>query len=131
MTYLRAWLGTLIAFLVIDLAWIVTVLKPFYDEQLGDLLKQSPDMAASAVFYLAYTGGIVLLAVQPALREGSMKPALLRGAVLGALAYGTYTVTNFAIFEAWNVALVVSDIAWGTALTAACAACGYLAAPRQ
>ena len=85
-------------------------------------------MAASAAFYLAYAAGIVLLAVEPAIRAGSAGPALLRGAVLGALAYGTYTVTNYAILEAWTPGLLVTDIAWGTFLTAICAACGYLAA---
>lgn len=130
MRYVRAYVATLVAFLVIDLAWIALVLKPFYEAQLGPLMKESPGVAASAAFYLAYVGGIVLLAVEPALHKASARAALLRGAALGALAYGTYTVTNYAIFEAWTLALVGSDIAWGAFLTAACAGCGYLAARR-
>lgn len=127
MTYLRAWLGALIAFLVIDLAWIVLVVRDLYEQQVGSLLRESPNMAASALFYVAYTAGIVYLAVQPALQSASVKTALLRGAAFGALAYGTYTVTNYAIFETWTMTLLVSDILWGAFLTAACAGCGYLA----
>ncbi|MGB5346777.1 MAG: DUF2177 family protein [Woeseia sp.] len=127
MTYLRAWLGTLLAFLVIDLAWIVLVVRDLYATQLGPLMRASPGIAASAAFYLFYTAGIVYLAVQPALQAAAILPALLRGAMLGALAYGTYTVTNYAIFESWTMTLLVSDILWGSFLTAACAGFGYLA----
>ncbi len=127
MHWIKAYAGALVAFLVIDLAWIAFVLKPFYEEQVGSLMRETPDVAASAVFYLAYVGGIVFLAVEPAWRVGTLRAALARGAVLGLLAYGTYTVTNYAIFEAWSFALVVSDAAWGAVLTAACAGAGYLA----
>lgn len=127
MTYLRAWLGAFAAFLIIDLAWITLVVRDLYEQQVGALLKASPDVAASAVFYVAYTVGIVYLAVEPALKARSLQVGLRRGAVFGALAYGTFTVTNYAIFEAWTMTLLVSDILWGAFLTGVCAACGYLA----
>lgn len=127
MRTVQAYFATLLAFLVIDLAWISLVLQPFYREQLGALMKQSPGLAASAAFYLAYIAGILYLAVAPAIRAGRVHDALLRGAVLGALAYGTYTVTNYAIFEVWNLTLLWSDILWGSFLTSMCAACGYFA----
>jgi uncharacterized membrane protein len=131
MTYLRAWLGTAVSFVIIDLAWITLVVRDLYAGQLGSLLQANPDVTASAIFYLGYTAGIVYLAVQPALQARAISPALLRGAALGAMAYGTYTVTNYAIFEDWTMTLLVSDILWGAFLTAACAACGYLASGRQ
>jgi len=127
MRYVRAYLAALAAFLVIDLAWIVFVLRPFYEAQLGEFLSASPGAIGSSLFYLAYVAGIVCLAAEPAIRAGSLRTALSRGAVLGLLAYGSYTVTNYAIFEAWNLALLVSDIAWGAFLTAVCAACAYFA----
>ncbi|MBT8085135.1 MAG: DUF2177 family protein [Woeseia sp.] len=127
MTYLRAWLGTVVSFLIIDLAWITLVVRDLYEAELGSMMRETLNVPASAAFYLAYTVGIVYLAVEPALRARSMAPALLRGAAFGALAYGTYTVTNYAIFEAWTMTLLVSDILWGAFLTATCAACGYLA----
>ncbi len=130
MTLIKAYLGTLIPFLVIDIAWIALVLRNFYQRQIPDLLGESANGAAALVFYIAYVAGIVYLAILPALKARSMRLALLNGAALGALAYGTYTVTNYAIFTVWTLALVASDIIWGTVLTAVCAICGYSAARR-
>lgn len=128
MTFLKAFAGTIATFLVIDAIWIGTVVRKLYDREVGSLLKASPDMGAAAVFYLAYAAGIVWLAVLPALGAGSVRTALVNGAVLGALAYGTYTVTNYAVLKNWTFTLVWSDIVWGAFLTAVCAACGYFAA---
>ncbi len=128
MTYLKAAVATAIAFLVIDLAWITLFLGEVYEAQLGGMMRETPDAIAAGVFYLGYIAGILYLAVRPALEAGRIGPALLNGAILGALAYGTYTLTNYAIFTQWSVTLVLSDIAWGAVLTASCAGAGYLAA---
>ncbi|MBT8144810.1 MAG: DUF2177 family protein [Gammaproteobacteria bacterium] len=125
MTFLKAFAGAAVAFLVIDAVWIAFVVKPFYDREVGSLLRESPNLAAGAAFYLLYAAGIVLLAVNPALTTASMKTAAINGAVLGAVAYGTYTVTNYAVLKQWSMSLVVSDILWGTFLTAVAAVCGY------
>jgi uncharacterized membrane protein len=53
---------------------------------------------------------------------------LTNGAVVGALAYGTYTLTNYAILTNWTPGLVYTDIVWGALLTAVVAAAGHLAA---
>ncbi|MDJ0758192.1 MAG: DUF2177 family protein [Woeseiaceae bacterium] len=128
MRYLKAAVATAIAFLVIDLAWITLFLGDVYEAQLGNMMREAPDALAAGAFYLGYIAGIVYLAIRPALQAGRVGPALTNGAVLGALAYGTYTLTNYAIFKQWSVTLVLSDIAWGTVLTASCAGVGYVAA---
>jgi uncharacterized membrane protein len=48
--------------------------------------------------------------------------------MIGAIAYGTFTVTNFTLFEGWTGILVWTDIAWGVFITALAASCGYYAA---
>lgn len=130
MRYLKAAAATAIAFLIIDLAWIGFFLGDVYEATLGDMMRDSPSGLAAAAFYVGYIGGIVYFAVRPALDENRVGPALLNGALLGALAYGTYTLTNYAIFSQWSVALVLSDIAWGAFLTATSAAVGYRVARR-
>lgn len=129
--FFRAFAGFLATFLIVDAVWIAFVLRPFYEETLGDLLHQSPDLALAAVFYLGYAAGVVFLAIRPAWESGSVRTAALNGAVIGALCYGTYTVTNSVLFDRWTMSLVLSDIGWGVFITSLCAAIGYLVSSRQ
>lgn len=128
MNRIKVYFAILLTFLVVDALWIALVVRGFYEAQVGELMRDTPNGAAAGLFYLAYAAGILMLCVRPAFEAGSGTKAALHGAVLGAIAYGTYTVTNYAIFEAWTLALLVSDIAWGAFLTAICAVAGYLAA---
>lgn len=128
MRYVKAFAATAIAFLLVDIAWISLFLRDVYEAQLGPMMRPTVSVGAAATFYVGYIGAILFIAVRPALAEKRIATALLHGGVLGAVAYGTYTLTNHAIFAQWTVLLVVSDIAWGTFLTAISAAAGYLAA---
>ena len=125
--FLRAFAGFLATFLIVDALWIAFVLRPFYEETLGDLLHHSPNLALAGVFYLGYAAGVVFLAVRPARKSGSVRTAALNGGVIGALCYGTYTVTNSVLFDRWTMSLVLSDIIWGIFITSLCAGIGYLA----
>lgn len=126
MFWLKAYAGVVVSFLAIDAVWISRVVKPMYDREVGGLLRETPQMGAAAVFYLMYAAGVVWFAVQPAHAAESVRPALLNGAIFGGLAYGTYAFTNHAVLRGWTWSLVVADVLWGVALTAAVAACGYL-----
>lgn len=128
MVYLKAYLGTVISFLVVDAIWITAVVRGLYDREVGHLLRETPEIVPAAVFYLAYAAGIVALAVRPALSARSCRIAAMNGGIVGAIAYGTYTVTNFSVFEGWPVVLVWTDIAWGVFITALSSTCGYYAA---
>ncbi|MDJ0751867.1 MAG: DUF2177 family protein [Woeseiaceae bacterium] len=128
MRYVKAFAATAIVFLIIDLAWIGLFLRDVYEAQLGSMMRPSASVWAAALFYVGYVAAILYFAIRPALAEMRLATAIQHGAALGAIAYGTYTLTNYAIFERWSVLLVVSDIGWGAFLTAVCAAAGYLAA---
>lgn len=128
MSWLRAYAGVILPFLVVDLLWIRFVVLPMYERQLGELLRPDPRGLAAAAFYLGYAAGIAYLAVRPALAAGGMRVALTNGAVLGALAYGAYAFTNYAVLEGWTFSLVVADVLWGAVLTAGTSATGLLAA---
>ncbi len=128
MRYVKAFAAAAVAFLVIDIAWISLFLRDVYDAQLGSMMRPTASAAAAIVFYVSYIGAILYLAVRPALADRQISTAVVHGAALGAICYGTYTLTNYAIFTQWSILLVVSDIAWGTFLTAVTAAVGYRAA---
>lgn len=127
MAILIAFAATLIAFLVIDAVWISTVVRKLYEREVGELLRESPRLAPAVVFYLGYAAGIVLLAVRPGFAHDSIGVTMAYGAVLGALAYGSFTITNYSVLTHWTMTLVVTDIAWGAVLTAVSAACGHYA----
>lgn len=123
-----AYAGTLVSFLIVDAIWLGLVARSFYREQLGDLLRPSPNFIIAALFYLFFAIAVVVLAILPGLETGSAWTAIGYGALLGLAAYGTYDITNLSTLKGWPVALSVVDIGWGTILTAGASGCGYLAA---
>lgn len=125
MTHAKAYVATLIVFLAIDALWLGVIARDFYMAQVGDLLREQPDMVAAGLFYLGYPAGIVYFAVAPALERGSWKPAMRNGAVLGLVAYGTYELSNRALLPGWPVAMTAFDLLWGGVLTAISALGGY------
>lgn len=128
MEHVKAYFGFLVTFLVIDAVWISSVVKPLYQREVGHLLAESPNMAAAVVFYLGYALGVVVLAIKPAKTN---KEALLLGGFFGLLAYGTFTVTNYALLEGWSATILFSDLAWGAFITGISACVGYLAAEQK
>ena len=130
MKNLKAFLAIAVVFTIIDVAWISLFRGDVYDAQLSSIMRATPLAAPAVMFYVGYIAAIIFFAVRPALAGGKATIAWLNGAALGAVAYGTYTLTNHAILSDWAWHLVVSDILWGAALTAICGACGYLAAGR-
>jgi uncharacterized membrane protein len=73
-------------------------------------------LAPAALFYAAYIAGLLYLVSLPALKTGS--PIILPAAVIGAMAYGTYEFTSYAIMKGWHPTMVATDLVWGTCLTA-------------
>jgi uncharacterized membrane protein len=72
--------------------------------------------------------GIVIFAIAPALRDSSAVMALVLGGLLGALAYGTYDLTNYATLKFFTGTMAAIDIAYGTVTIALSSLGGYLAA---
>lgn len=118
MTTVTLYLSTAIIFLVLDVVALKRFLRPLFETHVGDLLLAQPRMGPAAMFYLFYIGGVLWFASIPALQEGVPAKAFVNGAILGALAYGTYEITNYATLRPWNVQQVIVDGLWGTFLTA-------------
>lgn len=113
MKLITAYLASLLAFVAIDLVWINLVVIEAYSQAVAPLIIEQPRLAAAIAFYLVYVGGLVLLAVRPALRDRSAGTAWLNGALLGAFGYGAYALTNYAMLADWTWHLVWTDMAWG------------------
>jgi uncharacterized membrane protein len=126
-TYAVAYLSTAIVFFGVDFVWLSTMTSRFYRSRMGDMLLDQPNFAAAGLFYLVYVAGVVYLAVIPAVNAGNFATALVGGAVLGLIAYGTYDMTNLATLKNWSLSLSIVDMAWGTFLTSLAATGGYFA----
>ncbi len=128
MRLLVAYLAALLAFFCIDIVWITLMVVDTYREQLGDLIIADPRIIPAVAFYLLYVGALVWLGARPALREGSSKAALTNGALLGLFGYGTYSLTNYAMFTDWSWFLVWTDVLWGMFISSVVTLIAYLVA---
>lgn len=118
--YLILYGAAALIFFPLDLIWLSTMVSRLYQKELGSLLLPNPNLAVAGLFYLAYLVGVVVLVSVPA--DGDIVKALLLGAVLGFVAYGTYDLTNLSTVKGFTPTVAVVDMIWGTVLTGLTAA---------
>jgi uncharacterized membrane protein len=121
---LTAYVATGVAFAVIDSVWLINMAPRLYKPEIGALLADNFRLGPAVVFYALYIAGMLWFAVLPALQDGGWSKALVAGAVLGAMCYMTYDLTNQATMKIWSLKVTVLDIIWGTVLTGLSAAAG-------
>lgn len=114
--YLKLYALTVPVFFLCDMVWLGIVAREFYRRNLEFLLRPQPNWAAAIGFYLLFVGGVLLFAVQPAIKEDSWARAALLGALFGLMTYATYDMTNLATVKDWPVLVSVVDILWGVVL---------------
>lgn len=117
MTWIVAFIAAALVFGALDALWLGWAGPNFYRPNLGDILAENFRMAPTLVFYAAYVAAIVWFAVRPGL-SGGLGTAALNGALLGAICYATYDLTNQATLRQWSTAVTITDIAWGAFATA-------------
>ncbi len=125
LTLLAVYAAAALVFVVLDGIWLLLVAADLFKRHVGHILRDVPDLRAALAFYIVYAGGLVVLAVQPAIATRSLSDATAKGGVLGFTAYATFDLTNLAIIKGWSLQLALVDMAWGMAASAAAAACGY------
>ena len=98
------------------------------EKKLGELMADPVRKLPAALFYFAYPMGVMALALVPA--PGGLGSALLRSALVGLVAYGTYDLTCLAVIRNYPVSLALVDIVWGTVLSAAAGVAAYVVMQR-
>ena len=124
MHFFLLYLVTAAVFAIADVIALNYVMKPLFEKHLGDMLQSPINLVPAMVFYAFYVAGAVWLVSMPALRDGSVLQAGVNGAILGALAYGTYEFTNMSTLKGWDWTMVATDTSWGAILTGASVAVG-------
>jgi len=125
---LLLYLVTAGVFLILDAIMLSTIMKPLFETHVGDLMADQLRLGPAALFYLVYVAGVLWFVSLPALRADAPGTALLTGAALGALAYGTYEFTNLATLRGWSWRMVIVDVTWGAVLTGVSAWAGVMVA---
>ncbi|KAG2431106.1 hypothetical protein HXX76_009636 [Chlamydomonas incerta] len=110
-------LASLVAFVALDMTWIILVAGNIYKNVLGDFLRQ-PDPVAGILAWICIVGAVYYFALPSS--RGSPALALRQGALLGLGIYGCYEFTNLSILERWTWGLAAADTVWG------CVACGVV-----
>ncbi len=113
------WIAAAVLFLLIDMIWLLWLGRSFYVSEIGDLLRQPPNMGAAGAFYVLYVTGLMIMVIWPAVQAGSVPQGLLFGALLGLIAYGTYDLTNLAVMKGFTTRIAIIDMIWGMVLTGA------------
>lgn len=111
---------------ILDFLWLRFAARRLYETEMPGLLLDKPNAAPAALFYLLYVIGVVWFVITPAIEKGSWSYALLSGALFGLVAYGTYGMTNLAVFKGFTAKAMIIDMVWGTILTAAVGTLGYV-----
>ena len=127
----KVYAASLMVFFALDLTWLGVVAKAFYRAQMGHLMRPDVQWPAALLFYLIYVAAIVILCVAPAVEKQSVGRAAALGAVFGLAAYAAFDLTSLALLKDFPSKVVLVDLVWGTVLTAAVSAAGYMAAQRM
>jgi uncharacterized membrane protein len=120
--WIMLWAIAAVIFLALDMLWLLWLGRGFYVDEIGALLRETPSLAAAGAFYVLYVAGLVFFVIKPAFMAGSISQALIHGALLGLLAYGTYDLTNLAVLKGFTMKIAIIDMAWGSLLTGMTAA---------
>jgi uncharacterized membrane protein len=123
-----AYVAALVAFLVLDALWLGTMYGRLYKPQLGALLRDAPQIAPAAAFYLLYIAALTVLVVAPALTAPAFMRVMALGALFGLAAYGTYNLTNYATLRGWSGLVTIADMIWGGVASGLAACVGLWAA---
>ncbi|TDE41091.1 DUF2177 family protein [Antarcticimicrobium sediminis] len=128
MQILVLYAATVVIFFAADAVGLRLLIKPVFERHVAHLFADPFRAGPAIVFYLGYVAGVLWFVSVPALRAGDPLAALVGGAALGLLAYGTYEFTNYATLRDWSFEQVVIDMLWGGGLTGVSAWAGVMVA---
>ena len=117
MYWITAYAAAAVVFGALDAMWLRWAAPALYRPALGELLAPGFRLVPALIFYALYIAAVVWFAVRPGVALG-IPYAVFNGALLGAICYATYDLTNQATLKVWPTAITLIDIAWGAAATA-------------
>lgn len=119
MEFIKLFITALITSFIMDMIWLGYIAKQLYEDNIGFLFRRTngsftPIWSSALLVYLAIVLGIIFFVIPKA--NGNVLSALMWGAVFGAITYGIYDFTNYAIIANWPLKITIIDIIWGMTL---------------
>jgi uncharacterized membrane protein len=115
--WIKTYLAALLVIGALDALWLGWLAKDFYRAEMGPVMVDTVRKLPAALFYFAYPAALVTLVFYPA--PGGFGAQVAKAALVGAVAYGVYDLTNLATLKHWPVKLALVDMAWGVVVSAA------------
>lgn len=120
-TNIMTYFTILLSLLILDGIWLGLVAKDGYQLAMGHIMREQVIIWPWIAFYLLYPVAILILVIKVQLPTQTGFHFIWRGVVLGAAAYGTYSLTNYALVVDWPLSITIKDWLWGAILTSGCA----------
>lgn len=127
MKYIGIYIVAFLTMVLIDMVWLRVIAVSWYQNGMGSLLAESPNLIAATAFYVIFPIGLMIFAILPAQGQDGILKVLGMGALFGFFAYATYDLTNLAVIKNWPLGLTILDMAWGSLVSGVTAAAGKFA----
>lgn len=117
--YLFEYGTAVILFLAADFVWLRSMGPSFYAAELGELMRDQPNLGVALGFYLLFVAGLVFFVIHPSMADTPWPAVLAKGAFFGLVAYATYDLTNLAVVRGFTAKVAMVDMAWGALVSGA------------
>ena len=74
--YLIKFFITFVIFMGIDLLWLGILARKMYVSVMGHLLRSPPNWTAANIFYILFNIGLIIFAIEPAIKDQALKKQL-------------------------------------------------------
>ena len=101
--FVFSYLAMFLFFICAELIVLTNIIQPLFMKHIGHLMRENTNFSVAALFYFTYVLGVYWFATKAGLRSDSMLIAIISGAFLGLLAFGTFELTNFIILKDWKI----------------------------
>lgn len=123
---LVTYISTTAVMVVIDLIWLGLIAKPMYQQGIGHLMAEKPNIAAAICFYALFPVGLMVFTILPEAANAGWRQTALLATLFGFFTYATYDLTNLATLKNYPLKLALVDIFWGSLVSAVSAMVGKL-----
>lgn len=110
-------------YILMEAIWLSLTVRSMYAPMFSGVLGREWAFRASAksllgalAAYVALGAGLLVLVLGD-VDVSSYATLAVRAAVYGVAVYGTYNMTNSAVFERWGLGVSCVDTAWGAAVS--------------